>query len=357
MFFELHSENRIGYKELTDADLGRSPTSHQTHIGLFDDVLTYLPNFIELDDAMVIYNDKVDIMAVSFDRIENPDHSFRSPKIRTGGKGTVSVVSFIRDKAKYSSSQTRWFLFWFGLKSEQPVFFFFNDSSSTYSDIVSLGVELKPHVKSRLEVNNPIFSVILKYLENVVNKSGFNAVRELELVAQGAVPIEHNYRKYDIDRATAYFRDIGREGEELVDNYFAEQLRKRYIQNYCWVNKEVESGKPYDFYFEMNNGEIIYLDVKNTHYDFEQKMIFSSQEIQFVSESQYKYQIYRVYGDTNNKFLKICDNAKPLFATIHGRTCDFEKNIHNMASVETIKLAIQPCQNQLAFGKEISLFK
>ena len=39
-FFELHDEKIIGYKALTDADLGRSITSHQTHIGLFDDVLT-----------------------------------------------------------------------------------------------------------------------------------------------------------------------------------------------------------------------------------------------------------------------------------------------------------------------------
>ena len=44
MFFELNDEKRIGYKQLTDADLGRSLLSHQTHIGLFDDVLTYLPN-------------------------------------------------------------------------------------------------------------------------------------------------------------------------------------------------------------------------------------------------------------------------------------------------------------------------
>lgn len=354
MFFELHSENRIGYKELTDADTGRSPTSHQTHIGLFDDVLTFLPSGIEQDDAMVIYDDKVEIMSVSFDRIENPNQSFRSPKIRTGGSGTVSVVSFIRDKVKNSPSQTRWFLFWFGLKSGQPVFFFFNDTSSTYKDIISLGIKLDPNVKARIGSGDPHFSEILQYLQNVVNKNGFETTKELELVAQGA-PIKRNYRSYDIDRANSYFRNLGREGEELVNNYFSEQLNKHYIQTYRWMNEESESYEPYDFYIEMNNGDVIYLDVKNTHYEFEQKMIFSSQEIKFIAESPNKYQIYRVYGDVGSKFLKICNNAKPLFATIHNKTCTFEKDICSIAEIETIKMAILPSNSNLTFGREIQL--
>ena len=355
MFFELNDEKRIGYKQLTDADLGRSLLSHQTHIGLFDDVLTYLPNYIDLDDAMVIYDNKVEIMSVSFGRIETPKHSFRSPNIKTGGRGTISVVSYIRDKVSNSSASTRWFLFWFGLKSGQPVFFFFNDASTTYSDIISLGIALQDRVKSRLVENDPLFEGILHYLENVVNKSGFEEVKELELIAQGAVSSERKYRKYDVDRANSLFREIGKEGEELVDRFFAKQLKKNYIQNYCWMNKDFESGKPYDFYFEMNNGEIIYLDVKTTRYDFEQKMVFSNQEIQFVSKTNNKYHIYRVYSSEGNIFLKICDNAKSLFCIIHDKTSAYERDIHSLATVETIKMAIQPLQCNLAFGREISL--
>lgn len=43
-FFKLNPEKRIGYKKLSAADLGLSSTSHQTHIGLFDNMLTFLPN-------------------------------------------------------------------------------------------------------------------------------------------------------------------------------------------------------------------------------------------------------------------------------------------------------------------------
>lgn len=71
-FFKLHSERIIGFKALTDADLGKSITSHQTHIGLFDDVLTFLPNQpIIQDDAMLIYNSQAYILSLNFDRIEN----------------------------------------------------------------------------------------------------------------------------------------------------------------------------------------------------------------------------------------------------------------------------------------------
>ena len=122
-FFELHDEKIIGYKALTDADLGRRITSHQTHIGLFDDVLTFLPNepIIE-DSAMFIYESNTDILSLNFDRIANPDGTFRSPKIKVGGRGTVSLVSTIREIARNAAGDITWFLFWFGLQSGQAVF-------------------------------------------------------------------------------------------------------------------------------------------------------------------------------------------------------------------------------------------
>ena len=100
MFFELHEEKKIGYKELSDADLGRAERSNQTHIGLFDDVLTFLPNSSTVKDAMVIYNNKAEILPLHFDRIQNSDGSYRSPKIRAGARNGESVLSFIRKTVK-----------------------------------------------------------------------------------------------------------------------------------------------------------------------------------------------------------------------------------------------------------------
>ena len=355
MFFKLHNENKIGYKQLTDADLGRRPTSNQTHIGLFGDVFTFLPNNVEIDDSMVIFENNIEFLAASFNRIENPDHTYRSPKIKTGGRTAVSVVTFIRDKAKDYSDDVIWYLFWFGLESEQPVFFLFNNGSKTYNDIISLGIDLRRNVKARLEPTNIAYSTLLNYLENIINTSGQSIVEELEVVAQTSDKNISNYRTYDIDKARQLFSEIGKNGEQLIDRYFSEQLRKRRISHYEWKNRENESGLPYDFSVETLENEVLYLDVKTTNYGFEQKMIFSSQEIEFVDSCENKYYIYRVYTNNDKKYLKICDNAKDLFSPIHSKTADFQDVLDEMAKIESIKMAILPLQKTLVFGEEIAL--
>ena len=64
MFFRLHKEGKIGYKQLTDADLGRA-RGNTTHIGLFDDILTFLPDNDYEDDSMFLYNKNSDNLLFS----------------------------------------------------------------------------------------------------------------------------------------------------------------------------------------------------------------------------------------------------------------------------------------------------
>ncbi len=356
MFFELHDEKKIAYKHLTDADLGRQSTSHQTHIGLFGDVFTYLPNSFEVDDSMLIYDNTVEFLPLNFNRILNPDGTYRSPKIRKGEQNEISVATFIRDKAREFHSNMKWFLFWFGLKGGQPVFFLFNENSSTYKEITFLGIELKAGVKNRLESNSRQFSLLVKYLEKIVNDAGVEFAQELELVAQTTDLVPKKVREYDLNKAREIISKIGKEGEFLVDKYFSNLKHKKEIVNYKWVNKDKESGLPYDFYFETTSGEIVYLDVKTTNYKFSQKMIFSSQEINFATSTPCKYCIYRVYIDEYGKrSMKICTNAQGLFMFIHCKTKDYENNLENIAKLETIKLAILPTQEDLTFGNQINL--
>lgn len=354
MFFKLHNENKIGYKALTDSDLGRS-NSHQTHIGLFDDILTFLPDSIEIPDAMVIYDETIELLTVNFDRIERANGDFNSPKIKTGGRNTVSVVSFIRDKAKEFSSDTKWFLFWFGLESTQPVFFVFNDKSSSYNAIMQLGIDLSTGVKKRLTSSDKTFAGLLNYLESIVNHSSETFAEELEVAAQinERISKKYNnpYRTYDIEKAKKIFSDIGREGEELVNKYFSEQLARGIIQHYDWKNKEKESGLPFDFCVEKLDGGLVYLDVKTTNYSFEQKMIFSSQEVEFA-ESCPQYHIYRVYKKDESRYLKICRDGKILFSHIHSKTVTYKNSISCMADVESVKFAIHPDNILLKFGNE-----
>ncbi len=364
MFFKLHDEKRIGYKIISDAELDRTD-GNITHIGLFGDVLEFLPNRDKSVDAMVIYEENVEFLTAHFDRIQNPDGSYRSPKIKTGGRDVVSVVSFIKDTAKSKSDTLKWYLFWFGLESEQLVFLFFNNESKTFADICSLGIDLSalPFSKTKTgkilyETDNS-FLKILNYLEEIVNKSGKDFAAELEVAAQTneqtSKTYKKNYRTFDVEKAKKVFARIGREGEELVDKYFASQLKSKSILHYDWKNRDGESGLPYDFSVETLSGEVYYLDVKTTNYAFEQKMIFSSQEIAFVDSCKNKYFIYRVYKNDEQKFLRICHNAKGLFSPIHSRTTQFENDIQDMAGIETVKMAILPLNESLKFSNEIAL--
>lgn len=369
MFFELHSEKRIGYKELTDADLGRSKSSHQTHIGLFDDVLTFMPNraSVKIQDALFIYKNEILTLSVSFDRIQNPDGTFRSPKIRMGGRNVAGVVACIRDIVKEQNPTGTWYLFWFGLQSEQPVFILFEKNSEMYSSLINIGIDLCEKIKGRLTCENPHFTAILSYFEKEINAHGVEIAESLELSVQTNTTIPTTIRfgntsksiairKFDFDKAREKFKIIGRQGEELVDKFFAEQFQKGVIVSYTWVNKDEESGLPYDFYVEKADGEIFYLDVKSTDYKFEQKMIFSSQEINFAAEKGNKYYIYRVFSDENgNRYLKICPNAKSFFLSVNKTTKKYELNLQGLAKIEAIKLAVLPTLKSFKFCKTITL--
>ena len=356
MFFELHDENRIGYKELSDADLGRAEKSHQTHIGLFDDVLTFLSNSAIIKDAMVIYNNKADILPLHFDRIQNPDGSFRSPKIRAGVNTDESVLSFIRNTVRRTSPVGSWYLFWFGLKSGQPVFLIFEKDSQTYRDFCDFGIVLSEKVKSRLTPAHHSFSALINYLEHMVNVSGMEYAEELELMALTEKKKGRSVRKYNFAKAQARSAEIGREGEVLIDLFFQEQKLRGAILDYSWMNRDGESGLAYDFAVDRLEGDTFYLDVKTTDYRFEQKMIFSSQEVEFASDYRENYYVYRVYcGEAGARFLRICCDVNGLFDTINMATNEYKAALDEFANIQTVKLAVSPSHSCFDVSDAIAL--
>lgn len=356
MGFKINRENTLGYKELTNADLGRSTTSHQTHIALFQGVLTFLDNHKEIDDSFLIYNNECQILPTYFDRIENPDGSFRSPKIKTGSSKN-SVVFKIRKIAKQMSSNVKWYLFWFGLDDERPVFFLFNNESQTYQDIVHIGLDLHDKVKEIISSSNPIFKDIIDYVMKNVNLSTEDFWSKLESQLQiDPTLTSKQYRKFDIERAKEAISTIGKAGENLIDSYLSSLVDDKAIASYIWENNEKESGLPYDFSYKTLDGKTVYLDVKTTGHRFKQKMIFSSQEVEFIANNTEDYRIYRVYCDQNGNFyLRICSNSKELFEKLNTETTNYINSIASLATIEGIKIAISPTQKKLIFSKEIML--
>jgi len=360
MFFSLHEERKIGYKLLSDADLGRS-AGNTTHIGLTQHVLTFLHDRDEiLEDSIFIYENSFDYLDAHFDRIERMSGKFDAPKIKTGGKDIISVTSTIRDIAKKNASNLRWFLFWFGLESGKAVFLLFNEYSNDYRAICNLGLSLDNITAGAKVVGDGLTSALVAFIENKVNENGLSTIKELEVETQIGL-MQPKRRKqigrFDIEKANEAFRFIGRTGEELINEYLKTKVHRKEILHYNWYNADKESGMPYDFTIEKQNGNIVNLDVKTTKFDFSQKIIFSSQEIDFITNSSENYNIYRVYyKDGNLPYVRICDDCRSLASQISTITNEYRNALVPLhTDLMSAKLALSPSNALLTFKQEIKL--
>ncbi len=352
MFFKAHSEGRIGYKQLTDADLGRGTTTHQTHIGLFDDILTFLYDREVEEESMLIFNNNSDMVDCFFDRIENPDGSFRSPKIRKGN--AVSVVTVIRDQAAREPDNYKWYLIWFGLESGMVVFYLFNDHMPDYN-IVNQIVDLSAdRVKGRITSGEAQFKRLMDYLEGIVNNNSSDILEQLEVVSQTGV--SRTFKPFDIEKASELFKNTGRKGEELVAAYLDRLKHQKQIDAFNWMNRSQESGLPYDFTIQFPNQNVVYADAKSTQYRFEQPMVFSGSELQFICQTPY-YHIFRVYDLAEQEsHLRICENSKEYVPRLCECIDHFKIEVNkNKADLQGVKIEIPPVLDNLRFSHPIDL--
>lgn len=127
----LYKEYSIGVKKLTDAELNRDNSpSGQTHIGLSEKVLTYLPNSPEQQEGILVVNQSCSFVECAFSKIGNK----RSTKIDSQTNTPVkSVVKQIRNIA--SNDKVDWYLVWFALENQTPVFWLLNNKSEDYSGL------------------------------------------------------------------------------------------------------------------------------------------------------------------------------------------------------------------------------
>ena len=304
-----------------------------------------------LDDAdstmgMLIYEDYCEILNCDFDRIENPDGTFRSPKIRKGTTGTNSVVKQIRVFAAQNPLRD-YYLLWFGLDNNEILFWLIDNSSKDYLQIS----RYLPKVNKVYDVSQINFSILLSFIESKIDKVSMEIQEELEITAQvGTYTQKRKFQAVDVEKAQKRFKETGRKGEELVNEYLNQLKRQNAIQAFQWENKDRESGKPFDFTINPGTREE-YIDVKSTLYRFEQPLIFSNGEIHFIQGlSEEKYSVFRVYEmeDLHSK-LKICKSCLNYMRTIDGKMAVFQNDISAVdAKVQEMKIAIKP--NATTFG-------
>ena len=346
MFFTINKERKIGFKRLSAADLGLSPTSNQTHIGLYEKMLDFLDD-ADTTTGMLIYEDYCEILNCDFDRIENPDGTYRSPKIRKGTDGSNTIVKQIRQFAK-ANPHRDYYLLWFGLDSNELLFWLIDNTSNDYLQII----RFLPKVNKVYDDSQIHFAVLLNFIEAKVNKVSIDIQQELEITAQtGANTSHRTFKPIDVEKAQRRFKETGRKGEELINEYLDNLQWNSQIHSFQWENKDRESGKPFDFTVNPGRVDENYIDVKSTLYKFEQPLIFSNGEVHFIqSVADEKYSVYRVYDmDDLQTKLRICHSCLKYMRNLDGTIVTFQNDMASAsAKVQEIKIAIKP--NSTTFG-------
>jgi hypothetical protein len=139
-----HKFGVIGLKKLSLADTGLSEKSHQTHIGLFENTLNCIDDLHLVEYCTLVYNDSIKRVLCLLDYIENPDGSFRSPKIRKGAENELiidgikvnSVVRELRGIINKTDIRKDWYMLWFATQDEHLVFLLF-EFRSDFFDLLS----------------------------------------------------------------------------------------------------------------------------------------------------------------------------------------------------------------------------
>jgi hypothetical protein len=109
---------------------------------------------------------------------------------------------------------------------------------------------------------------------------------------------------------------VGREGEELLNALFDTLKETGEINGYEWTADE-NAVSPYDFEVVGADNTTARLDVKSTRGSFGRKLHISIAELHEMAESDYRYDIYRVYELRNGTAkLRIARDLAPFAAEV-----------------------------------------
>lgn len=311
MLFNIHSEGKISFKRLSKADLKRGKTSHQTHIGLSNDSLTFMQDNKKEYSAMLIYDAYCDIVKCEVGKIRRRNGTYDAPNIKSIGRTDDSVVKQIRSFASDKITKD-FYLLWFGLESGTPVFWLIAEDSLDYINLNQYCEfnELGDRNIRVLDEESRMFKDILKYAKKRLEDVTLNLQKDLELTAE----LESDNPKFkdeDVKKAKSYIQEIGRKGEEIVNEFLSQQKIEQGIESFEWSNKSSEAGKPYDFWIKYVSGQEKWIDVKTTEYEFERAIIVSKNEINFITNKRnIDYAVFRVYSKSDIQAkMKICSEC------------------------------------------------
>ena len=88
---------------------------------------------------------------------------------------------------------------------------------------------------------------------------------------------------------------IGRRGELFANIILPQFYEDFHFNRIIWLNKEKESGLPYDFIIELENNEKIFVEVKSTSF-YRRFDEISINEIQSAIDLKQNFHVLRVVG-------------------------------------------------------------
>lgn len=217
MFFEVHSEKKIGIKKLSLNDLGLKETGHQTHIGLYQHVLDFLPDNHVEKAAILIYDDYCEILNCDYGKISRSTGKIEAPNIKSGSRNEMTIVNQIRTFASKKQG-CEWYLVWFGLQSEELVFWLIASDSTDYQ----CARKIFPTPNKVYDEHSISFSLAIEFLEKKVNGVSVKLQEDIEVASQTGRQIRNN-KKQDLEKANLLFKQVGYSGEQLIAKYLEKQ--------------------------------------------------------------------------------------------------------------------------------------
>jgi len=210
-----NKENVIGIKRLSNADLGWNEGSRQTHIGLSELVLKFLPLTPVVCGGVIIFNNRCYYAECYFSKITES----RSTKIDSGKESQrMSLTRQVRSFAQ--NRDVSWCLAWFATQNETPVFWLFNDQSDEYRELENAGVNISG--TKTLSSRDPEFHSVRQIISKLDVLNDFLALNERNFAEGMCIASSKEHRTFvrlclnyfeslkSLDRMLPYFstRDI-----------------------------------------------------------------------------------------------------------------------------------------------------
>ncbi|KAA3646127.1 MAG: DUF3883 domain-containing protein [Chloroflexi bacterium] len=153
--------------------------------------------------------------------------------------------------------------------------------------------------------SHPIQDFLL--LEQIIDASmgGFEGIQRLV-----SSPTYQKVTHQDLRSARALAEEVGRRGEELVNDYLYSQKEAGVIKDFEWIAAE-NAIAPYDFSVLSQDDETINIDVKSTTGRWSSRIHISYNELLQMTVGAEQYDIYRVYDiSQSGALLKIASNIR-----------------------------------------------